>query len=465
MLAMAGMGGLMALAAGPGAVVINEVAWAGSNDSSSDEWIELYNTTGAAIDLSGWYIEDDASTVYRIGSGVIGPRGYFLIEDNEDAINVAADAVIGLSLANTGDSLVLNDSSGVQIDAANLSGGIWPAGNLTPKASMERVQPGGDIWASAAAGNGALGSAGSVILGTPGSINSAFEGDGSKIYFENQGGGVFAIKADGVKDLYAYGVDILYDPARLKYVEAENGEFLGSDGVATSFNAAMENGSQGVLLVGGARLDGGTSGVNGNGILFKLHFDVLDGGAGGLKFGAASFAADVDGDMPIIFEGSESFMSASGGNSVLNFEIIPGEQRYSLQLQWDAPGGGAESYRVEKLLNDGSFASLGVTTATNFVDDRSLVPGVEYSYKVIPINNGADGAAVETKAVDDRGIRGDIDRSDRVDGRDMEKLARSYGSRNNEEGFDFLGDLNFDGMIDGKDLIDIGVNFGLVYEE
>ncbi|MCJ7511903.1 MAG: lamin tail domain-containing protein, partial [Anaerolineales bacterium] len=37
-----------------GAVWINEVAWAGTLASSSDEWIELYNPGSEAIDLSGW---------------------------------------------------------------------------------------------------------------------------------------------------------------------------------------------------------------------------------------------------------------------------------------------------------------------------------------------------------------------------------------------------------------------------
>ncbi len=55
-----------------GSVSINEVAWAGSADSSTDEWIELYNNTSGTIDLSDWYIEDDGgASVYTIESGVI----------------------------------------------------------------------------------------------------------------------------------------------------------------------------------------------------------------------------------------------------------------------------------------------------------------------------------------------------------------------------------------------------------
>lgn len=42
-------------------IIINEMAWAGSSASSSDEWIELYNTTDQPIDLAGWQITKDTS--------------------------------------------------------------------------------------------------------------------------------------------------------------------------------------------------------------------------------------------------------------------------------------------------------------------------------------------------------------------------------------------------------------------
>jgi hypothetical protein len=35
-------------------IVLNELAWMGTLTSANDEWIELHNTTGSAIDLAGW---------------------------------------------------------------------------------------------------------------------------------------------------------------------------------------------------------------------------------------------------------------------------------------------------------------------------------------------------------------------------------------------------------------------------
>jgi hypothetical protein len=38
----------------PRDVVFSEIAWMGTTTSSNDEWIELYNNTDGAIDLTGW---------------------------------------------------------------------------------------------------------------------------------------------------------------------------------------------------------------------------------------------------------------------------------------------------------------------------------------------------------------------------------------------------------------------------
>ena len=37
-------------------VVINEVAWMGTEAAARDEWIELYNNTTSTIDITGWHL-------------------------------------------------------------------------------------------------------------------------------------------------------------------------------------------------------------------------------------------------------------------------------------------------------------------------------------------------------------------------------------------------------------------------
>jgi hypothetical protein len=67
----------------PGAVVINEVL-AHSHAEASD-WIELYNTTAAAIDIGGWFISDSNENLfkYEIADGTtIGPNGYLVLYED-----------------------------------------------------------------------------------------------------------------------------------------------------------------------------------------------------------------------------------------------------------------------------------------------------------------------------------------------------------------------------------------------
>ena len=45
-------------------VVINEIAWMGTNDSASNEWAELANT-GSSIDLTGWILRIEGKKILR----------------------------------------------------------------------------------------------------------------------------------------------------------------------------------------------------------------------------------------------------------------------------------------------------------------------------------------------------------------------------------------------------------------
>ncbi|MCH8044036.1 MAG: lamin tail domain-containing protein [Planctomycetes bacterium] len=62
----------------PGDVVINEVL--AHSDEAAGDWIELRNTTGAAIDLGGWFLSDEAADPlkYQIPAGTMIPARGFL---------------------------------------------------------------------------------------------------------------------------------------------------------------------------------------------------------------------------------------------------------------------------------------------------------------------------------------------------------------------------------------------------
>lgn len=458
-------------------VVINEIAWAGSLDNSNDEWIELYNFGGEAVDLAGWIIEDDGEDAYVIESGIIDPNGYFLIEDNQAVTSVEADAIIPLSLANSGDVLKLKDANGSVIDSVG-DGAEWYAGLTTWKSSMERIDPmistdSAENWASAQLGNGAVASEGADIKGTPGSANSQYGGKGPKVYFDpfdtiafTGDELVLSVKVEEAEDLYAYGLEIEYIPALLEFVSAEEGDFLDSDGVDTAFNVALKDGSEGSLIVGNARLVRPETGLSGAGELFELKFKVVspESDSGDIHFAAGSFLANVDGDVPVKFTHADIAVADGEGqpNSVAMLKSALGEDRFSVALSWqeDLDSNG---YLVRKMMPDGSFVLVGDLVEAGYVDDAGIVPFVEYKYLVSSVLNGIESEAVEVSAVETRGLAGDNDRSDLVDGRDLERLARSYASSFGDSDYEMVKDSNYDGVIDGSDLIDIGANFGISF--
>ena len=104
-------------------ILINEVFPA---PSSGPEWVELYNTSATAVDVSGWRIDDDTpggtQTTIPAGS-IIAPNA------------VLAVAITSAILNNTGDAVVLLDASGAQVDRIDF-------GALKSSESMARIPDG-----------------------------------------------------------------------------------------------------------------------------------------------------------------------------------------------------------------------------------------------------------------------------------------------------------------------------------
>ncbi len=96
----------------PGAVVINEVL-AHSHAEASD-WIELYNTTGTAIDIGGWFLSDskDALFKYEIAAGTtIGPYDYLVLYEDLNFGNLNDPGTyIAFALSENGEQLYLSSA-------------------------------------------------------------------------------------------------------------------------------------------------------------------------------------------------------------------------------------------------------------------------------------------------------------------------------------------------------------------
>ncbi|MBI5148012.1 MAG: lamin tail domain-containing protein, partial [Parcubacteria group bacterium] len=155
-------------------VLINEVAWmGGSGDfglTSTDEWIELKNVSGAEIDVGNWQLIDKTEQI-KINLGLLRTTKlkageFVLLERTDDgsAPNVPADLIYSNSLNNGDEGLRLFDDQCGLIDEV-MANPDWPAGDNEAKKTMERLS---DLsWHTY---NGA---AQNNVFGTPKKENSA----------------------------------------------------------------------------------------------------------------------------------------------------------------------------------------------------------------------------------------------------------------------------------------------------
>ncbi len=127
-------------ASDPPIVVINEVAWAGTNASSADEWIELYNNTGQDVDLDGWMLAAADGRPSIQLTGVISAHGFYLLERTDDTTvnDRVADQIYTGALGNSGEELRLYYAHTVDVlvygnaDPARLG---WSGDALQPYAN------------------------------------------------------------------------------------------------------------------------------------------------------------------------------------------------------------------------------------------------------------------------------------------------------------------------------------------
>ena len=111
-----------------GHVVISEVMYdpVCSTTATNCEWVELFNPTAAAVDLTGWKVQDNNSQD-SIPSFTLDSGAYLVIAANASGFAegypgfagnlIILNNPIGNGLANGGDRIILKDSNGTDVDA------------------------------------------------------------------------------------------------------------------------------------------------------------------------------------------------------------------------------------------------------------------------------------------------------------------------------------------------------------
>ncbi len=111
-----------------GKVLVSEVVFNPSGSEPANEWVELYNGTGADVNLEGWTIGDASSTDVLATTTRVFSAGTFVIVTSSTTLGASlglpVDAVVVLptsighnGLGNTGDRVRLINASAVEVDA------------------------------------------------------------------------------------------------------------------------------------------------------------------------------------------------------------------------------------------------------------------------------------------------------------------------------------------------------------
>ncbi len=131
-------------------VIINEIAWMGTENSANDEWIELKNTSTTTIDISGWVLEAEDGSPKITLSGSILKGDFFILERSDDFSipDIKANQIYKGALSNSGEILTLKNLSGVEVDRVNGSNN-WELGG--DKALKYTLQKFNSDWVTATA--------------------------------------------------------------------------------------------------------------------------------------------------------------------------------------------------------------------------------------------------------------------------------------------------------------------------
>jgi len=146
---------LKTAAAAKNKVVINEIAWMGTPQNYSDEWIELKNISDGSVDLSGWQLQNKNKKIKIVfdGNDILAPSGFYLLErtDDETLPEVKANRIYSGNLGNANEALYLFDAD-CQLQDSAAAAAKWPAGDNVTKQTMGRLP--NSRWRTSAAVGG-----------------------------------------------------------------------------------------------------------------------------------------------------------------------------------------------------------------------------------------------------------------------------------------------------------------------
>ncbi|MFK8104353.1 MAG: CotH kinase family protein [Saprospiraceae bacterium] len=121
-------------------IVINEINYNSPDNTNSGDWLELYNNSATAVDLSAWYFEDESGDYFGFPAGTImAPNAYLvLVEDRtnfqaiyptiNDLVGDFGNSLVGsFKLSNKAEILRLYTANGTLVDSVRYQDDApWP---------------------------------------------------------------------------------------------------------------------------------------------------------------------------------------------------------------------------------------------------------------------------------------------------------------------------------------------------
>lgn len=124
-------------------IIVSEVCAVSSEKASNvpnDDWIELYNSTNAAINLEGYHLSKDIEKLdyYTFPSVSIPAGGYLVVDAGDTASQETGKLNTGFKVGSSGSTIYLTDKDGYPVDVfetgvqrANVTSGQRIEGNST----------------------------------------------------------------------------------------------------------------------------------------------------------------------------------------------------------------------------------------------------------------------------------------------------------------------------------------------
>jgi hypothetical protein len=112
-----------------GQIVINEYSGANISNSTdgfgqNEDWVELYNQSGADVDISGWFLSDKAGNIgkFQIQTGTVPANGYTMVYCSGRGITAGSDIHTNFKLTQTQpEKFIIADNGGIVVDSITLT--------------------------------------------------------------------------------------------------------------------------------------------------------------------------------------------------------------------------------------------------------------------------------------------------------------------------------------------------------